>query len=202
MGGQLDNATEIEGATDGTAIGNVGDRLKVDAAFTQSPVPGEDVLWTSTHLKLNGTGTIEMDVNGATGQDIFSVLPGAGEVFYLHSVTILIIDPGNMLYSNFGSLGGLANGCDLRCQSKGVSHLMAHVENNMDLATEFPTDQLVLSTAAMFFTEDDVYSGSFTLPVPTILRGDDSDFIRMEINDNLVGLTFFRCRVKYFELNP
>ena len=38
IGGQLDSGTQIDGATDNTAIGNVGDRLKVDITGTADTI--------------------------------------------------------------------------------------------------------------------------------------------------------------------
>jgi hypothetical protein len=40
-GGDLDNLKGIQGSTDGTAIGNTGDRLKVDASFSSTPTVSE-----------------------------------------------------------------------------------------------------------------------------------------------------------------
>lgn len=46
MSGQIDKGMQIDGATDNTAIGNVGDRLKVDVAFSGTGFSNNT--WTST----------------------------------------------------------------------------------------------------------------------------------------------------------
>jgi hypothetical protein len=38
-GGDLDNSTRLEGGTDGTKIGNTGDRLRVEAAYSSAIFP-------------------------------------------------------------------------------------------------------------------------------------------------------------------
>lgn len=57
-GGIFDGSPIIEGGTDGTIIGNVGDRLKVDASFTDS---GKD------NLDSNRVYSLAASVNMATG---------------------------------------------------------------------------------------------------------------------------------------
>ena len=72
--------------------------------------PLDKLVWASTHLKLNGTGTIEMDVNGSSTQQVFSEGPPAGQVWFVYSLSFLIVDNGTMDDDNFGVEPALANG--------------------------------------------------------------------------------------------
>lgn len=167
-----------------------------------SPIPSLNVLYTSTHLKLNGTGSFDMNVDGDPTQQVFSIVPGAGETWYVESVTLFLQDGGSFDSGDFGSLGSLSNGCDLVIISKGVTHTIAHIEDNSEVRNEFPQDPLVMTSSSAAFDEDDLYSGSIKFKVPMILQNSTSDELRMEINDDIDGLDFFRARVLYWEVNP
>lgn len=73
MGGNLtfndNDDVQLKGATDGTLVGNIGDRLKVDANFSVLPsvavtstVPPGDVSTTGTISSLNGT--VQLAISG------------------------------------------------------------------------------------------------------------------------------------------
>jgi hypothetical protein len=64
-GGDLDNSQRIEGGTDGTMIGNEGDRLKVTA------IPGVGAISTSPKLRAVYSNT-EQNITGAAYVSFYS----------------------------------------------------------------------------------------------------------------------------------
>ena len=156
-----DKADKILGA-DGTEIGNVGDRLKVDAEVTISSLPSTCVTYTSNHLSINGGGgSFEGDLSGTSGNPTrLYRAPSAGEVWYLESLTISIVDGGGMGINNFGSRSGLSNGCLWRAQSQGSLNTLATVTTNLELQNEFPEDSFSVTSTSGWLSEDDNYKGT------------------------------------------
>jgi hypothetical protein len=100
-GGDLDNSQRIEGATDGTMIGNEGDRLKVTA------IPGVGAISISPKLRAVYSNT-EQSITGAAYVSFYSY-SGTG-YFWAFRVNMdqdggqiqLTID-GNVIFTNITS---------------------------------------------------------------------------------------------------
>lgn len=197
-GGDLDNCTQVEGATDNSKIGNVGDALKVSASITQSAAPSDAVIWVSPYL-LDGSNN-SMDVDGSSTQKVFLQAPPAGQIWYLKSLTVLLEDGGAMSPDDFGSGSGLTNGVDVVYERNGTNYtLISDIKTNIDLSTSFPENDMITSDTG-WFDDEDVYRGTINFPTLMTLDGDTNDEIRFEINDNLVAIDEFVCRIKYMRV--
>jgi hypothetical protein len=68
---QNDDAQEIKGASDGTLIGNVGDRLKVDASISQSVSDSLPRVNQGMDLSLNKSNGAWLSMTSYTGSGLF-----------------------------------------------------------------------------------------------------------------------------------
>lgn len=186
--------TKIEGGTDATLIGNVGDRLKVisqeddDDAFVVDPKPPGQIVWIDRRFA-NGSNE-NLDVNGAgTAQD-FTFGPPSGQVWYVRYVSLLILDPGSPDVDDFGSIGGgLSNGLQFIQKINSVEYQLGNFRDNGALTLCF-TDSPVFGTAngengQGWLDEDDTFLGTKSLDPPVKLNGDNGDEMIVRVRDNL-----------------
>ncbi len=157
---------------------------KVARRVSNTPTQAEDVMYKAEPL-LNG-GSKEMGaVNGSVTPVDFTFSPAAGERFYIEYFTISIEDKGKMDPTAFGAIvGGLTNGVLISIQSKGVVHDMANLEDNADISNIFTGGATPTSTR--WFDTDDAFIGSWLFGHGRMtLIGDDLDFVRFRIRDDL-----------------
>jgi hypothetical protein len=193
LGGQLDSGTQIDGGTDNTTIGNVGDRLKVDAS-AGTPVPSTNVVYKQIML-LSGSA-FNMKVNGSSTPVNFDFTPASGETWFLERISCVFGDPGTPDFNEFGSLGAaLTNGCDLLVRSKGTEYTISNIKENMGLQLAF-SENNYYPTNLGWFNEVDMFSGSMLFGQPIVLQNSTSDYIRLKVRDNLTGVLFMSMSVK------
>lgn len=179
--------TEILGGTDQTKIGNDGDRLKVDSQIT--PAPSNNILHIPEYL-VDGSSP-DMNVNGSGTPVQFTWSPGSGETWYLHGLHCLLIDPGTMDPTDFGSIfGGLTNGVLIEIRTNGTTYTFCNIQNNLDLS-------LLLSSGGQFerfgfFNHNDIFDSNRAFLPEITLRNSEGDFIRATVRDNLTSLEEFR----------
>lgn len=153
-------------------------------------VKAENAIYQINPL-LNG-GSKEMAVDGSVGDVDFTFSPSAGEVLYLESVSLTIEDKGKMDLNAFGAIpAGLANGVLITIQSKATVYDIVNLFDNGDISNSFVGAATPTSTG--WFDTDDAFIGERVFNVgQMVLRGDDSDFFRVRIRDDLSALDFFR----------
>lgn len=183
----------IEGGTDGTIIGNTGDRLNVDAEVSTSPVPLNNIIYSLSALS-NGF-TTNMNVNGSVTPVNFDFTPASGETWYISSLATFLLDNGSTLPRSFGVLTALTNGVEIRIRSEGTEYLVATLHNNMEVQLVFKEFPWIPGTSG-FNESSDIYCGQLFFPVPVKLQNSTADFIRIRIRDNLTGVDQFRSTVK------
>ena len=193
----------IIGDTDNTLIGNVGDALKVtggDNGVSNNPVPGQDVIYKN--VALFNSGSKNMNVNGSTVNVNFDFTPGASEVWYIESISFLILDSGAMDFDDFGTVTGLSNGVQILIRSKGTEYEYTNIKNNADISLVFDGAGGVEAGEGTvgWLDEDDYFFGRLILNVPIKLDNSTSDYIRFKIRDNLTSLTTVQASVRLWRV--
>ena len=146
----------------------------------------------------DGGGNANMNQDGSGGAINFKVAPGAGELFYVDYLTLLLIDAGDMGVAVFGSLlAALPNGLEVHGQLDGQAHSFTILNDNGDLFQCFfggsagatapagPTDAGFLDTV-------DKAGGKMPFHYPVILDGDKGDFIAVKVQDDLLGIDYLK----------
>lgn len=187
-------SVRIEGATDSTQIGNVGNRLKVDALSSVSPVPSANVIYKQVML-LNGS-VFNANVNGSVTPVNYDFTPSSGEIWYLDKVSCILGDPGTPDFSEFASLGSaLTNGCDLLVRSGGTEYNICNIKENAGMQLAF-SEHNYFPTNLGWLNEVDMFSGTMQFSPPIKLDNTTSDYIRFRIRDNLTGVLFLVLSIK------
>lgn len=185
--------TLLKGATDETQIGNEADRLRVTTNI--HPVPARSVIYSERKL-MNGSSA-EMAVNGSSTAQNFSFTPAGGEVWYFEAISLLIIDTGVTDFDEFGSLGSqLTNGLQLLVRSGGTEYEVGNFRNNAELSLCFAEHGYTPDSTSAWLDENDMFMGMKTWRVPMTLDGDQGDYIRLRVRDNLTGLNTLRSTVR------
>lgn len=185
----VQSSGQIKGATDGTGIGNVGDRLKVDAAGTA--IPQTKVVYLTKNLT-NG-GSTDMRVNGAVTPVNFDFTPASEETWYLERITLFLWDNGTTTPTSFGALPSLTNGVQVNIRTNGTEYTYANLQNNIDIALYFRDNYFVPGTSGLFETSDLVVC-EVKFAVPLVLTNSTSDYVRFRIRDNLLVMDAFRAQ--------
>ena len=179
---------KLRGASDNNLIGNVGDRLKVDAQT--SSIPSNNIIM-SMHSLLNGSSN-NMVVDGSVTPVSFKHIVTIDSVIEL--ITLYISDTGNMSETAFGAItGGLTTGIKIKIQSAGVVYDLVTCKNNIDLILSFSDNKVVKQSAAGFMAKDDLFLGSLFTKKEIKLYVANNDYVEIIINDDLTGLDQMRA---------
>ena len=174
----------IEGGTDGTSIGNVGDRLKVDATVSASPVPSTNQVHFASAL-FNGSND-SMDVNGSGTAQVFEYENTSGVNEYITHINLTITDGGSMDSSDFGAVGSLSNGLLIEFEISSTDYEYSNPTNNRQLIAAFTPSGHPGGKAEDWLDEDGQFNGDAILDPPVCLA--DGDKVKATVRDNLTGL--------------
>jgi len=141
-----------------------------------------------------------MNVNGSSTPVNFDFAPGQGEVWYLSKISSMLSDDGLTRHGpgDFGGLSSLTNGVEIRIKTEGAESVLATLQDNADFLQVFSDLNRDYSEV---FSSQIALSGTRSFINPIKLDGDQGDFIRFRILDNLTGLTHFRATAKLFKSN-
>lgn len=187
------NDAAIKGGTDGTHIGNTGDRLKVTGEVTY--VSEKDVMYFFT--KLLNSGASSMSVNGATTPVYFTYAPSSNEISYLECILFQIHDSGTTTFNKFGAITALTNGITVQIKSKGTEYAFANFKDNETIMMVFNTHGLITPTSG-FIEQSDTYIGEVHFEYPIKLQGSTGDYIRFKVNDNLTAIDHIDSSIRYW----
>jgi len=188
----------IRGNTDDTFIGNIGDRLKVTHSAAPgsgtSVIPAEMIMHLPEYLEDVGNNR-EMDVDGTIAK-VFDFTPGASELWYLDFLKMLIVDPGSMDLDDFGSIPGpLTNGVLIEIKANGILHAPFNLTDNIDLDNFFGSNARGGMDSSdddeTFLDEGDQYKGIKLFHPVITLDGDQGDFVKATVRDDLRDLKAF-----------
>jgi len=150
-------------------------------------------------LRLDGSGTSEMRINGASTPRVFKFEPGTDDVEIQQM--IFVGEAGTIDFGNkFLGLANLTNGCFVEAKADDVTYTLGNLQVTRDFA-HFADYQF-----QVFVSGQDMMRALRTLPPGFVLRKAGTysapDCIRVTIRDDLagVGLTSLRCRVQGVKL--
>jgi hypothetical protein len=189
--------TKIKGGTDGTEIGNIGDRLKTDASI--SAEPASSIVYAEVNV--DNAGSEDMNVNGSVTPVVFTAGPGAGEKWYIFELGVTIEDSGNNTVERYGSISGVTNGTLVEQVISGTAYTFTNVLNNLNIVETF-TDHSFRGVSNSYLNSPNFFTGKAELRVAVTLDGDNSDVIRVTVRDNLTGLDQHRFSVEYYRVLP
>ena len=191
-----DGLQKLAGDTDGTGIGNVGDRLKVDALVTNAGAPGSIVHHESISF-LNGASDV-MAVDGSVTPVVFSIAPPSGQIWYIDTLSFLFSDGGASKSDDWGAInGGLTNGVLIETFISSVSRTIANLKINRGLVITF-SDGAFSGGNSGFITDANFYSGILDMRPNVTLIGSAGDKIKVTVRDNLTGLISQQMSAHYW----
>lgn len=170
----------IKGGTDNTSIGNIGDRLKIEAEL--SNISSNNVIYISQAL-VNGSSRT-MNVNGSVTPQNFLYTVPSDTTYYLESISIIISDTGTTTAAKFGDLAALTNGFRLRIKSSGTTYDIYNFKTNGELTLVF--NSMFVPPGAGWLNDSDLMIGTlrFNRPIKLVAN----DFVQFTVRDNLSGL--------------
>lgn len=170
----------LKGGTDNTPIGNIGDRLKVEAEL--SNISSNNVIYQPKAL-LNGASRT-MNVNGSVTPQNFLYTVPSDTTYYLESISIIISDTGTPTAAKFGDLAALTNGFRLQIKSNGTTYDIYNFKTNGELTLVF--NSMFTPPSAGWLNDTDLMVGTLRFNRPIKLVA--SDFVQFTVRDNLSGL--------------
>lgn len=156
-------------------------------------MPNYDIVYKIVDLK-DGNNK-EMNVDGSITPAEFCYKPLADkEKWFLESIGIFILDPGDMTHSSFGSITALANGLELKVDL-GEEVVFQTFKDNVDILMAFPHEKISGHATTGFLSEEDYFQGIFKLPSPIALHKSDGDCVKAIINDDLTSIGRLRMNL-------
>ena len=150
----------------------------------------------------DGTGSRNQAVNGATTPVSFYIKPGAGEIIRIARLITSLRDSGSFDSGGWGNSGGLplTNGIELFVKQGGVENNLTEepIRSHYDLAsTSYDVSYNSWGSGDEFLTNRFTFTKSGQ---PIRLIGDNGDWLRVQINDDLSYLVDQRVDAQgYYE---
>jgi hypothetical protein len=195
------NDTKIMGDTDDTLIGNVGDRLKVEAVL--GATPSDTVMYHENFARDTG-GAKDLNVDGSTTTQTFTVGPqeyGDSRDWYVDHMTLQIDDLGNVTMDSFGAIsGGLTNGLKIKFVVNGITHTFATIKDNRDIVAIFSNEGTLQNTGSGFIQGNFFAGGIGFIEPKMVLQESTNDRIYVEVQDDLTGLVELRIGIHYYHI--
>lgn len=142
----------------------------------------------------------DMSVDGSETDVLFSYAPTGSDVDCVLGMSLLILDPGTMGPTNFGSISELTNGLKLEYQSQGADQVdVMNLKNNLDItcfcaakSADFAAQGSSLVTTGWLDTAD-IFVGTLRfIDNGVMLKASESDYIRWRVRDDLTGIEHLR----------
>lgn len=185
MGRATQDVTLWDESSDYAAGVTTNNRLRTET--TISFIPATAVQYKLVKL-LNGTSSAQ-NVDGSVTPVVFEWKPGMGETWYVESVIFIFSDTGVADIDDYGVItNGLTNGCLLKFRSNGVEGDGQTLKNNISLTQLFSQDSF--SPYGNFMGNKSTFLGRVNFNHPFVLKDSTSDYVRMTIRDNLIGIDF------------
>jgi len=172
---------------------------KLQQESQKSPLPSRFSFSNDRRLRnpldANQITNKAMNIDGSVTPVLFEFRPGPTEIFIVEYISLLVIDPGTFLATEFGSLGiALTNGLLVRGQQDGAPHEITNLTTNADILQCFggslgSTGVGSGSNQGVFGTSDWL-GGRYELRDEFVLFGDKDDFILIEVRDDLSDANF------------
>lgn len=165
-----------------------------------SPIPAIAIIPAPRWFEDSG-GNVDMDVDGSVTPVNFDFAPSAGEVFYLENITFGLDDTGTATPIKYGNETALANGVEIIFHLDGSDYSVLTLKNNGDISLAFNNGVAQFEGGKfMNFTKGFIAKMDFATDIT--LNGDDGDYVRFVIQDDLSGLTFQRAAAQLWIQRP
>lgn len=152
---------------------------------------------------LLNSGSKNMNVNGASVNQVFTYSPGGSSSVVIEGITCLLRDEGTTSLSKFGAISSLTNGVLMEFNISGVTTALANIKDNADLCSSFHWSYfgngavlsiLAVTTPVGFLDSANVFIGHINFDNPVILTGSDS--ITVTIRDNISNIDLLQMSCK------
>jgi len=162
--------------------------LKVDSSI--NPVPSQNTIEQIKFL-LDGT-TKNMNVDGSSVPVVYDFTPGAGEVFQIGSLCFYMGQAGGLASDKFENISALTTGLLVEIQADGVLRTFSNLQSNADLGVIFFGGSSTGSKSS--------WEGAATFSTTTRIDGDQGDFVRATVRDDLGSVILVQMAVTAAEL--
>jgi len=170
-------------------------RLAVDSVVTSiNNVPANNFRFIIDNVKTSG-GSKYLSVDGSGTPVNFDYTVPAGDIFYIQVLSFIMQDVGTNSLAKFGGLTALTNGVKIEMRIGGTTYLTTIIKTNAELITTFNTG---IGVENSLFSA--TLAGNITFDSPIRMVGDDGDYLRVIIQDDLEDIGFFESRVQGFEV--
>ncbi len=153
--------------------------------------------------RFNDSGVKNLGINGSVTPVDYSIGPTAGEIWIVSYATLLLIDPGTMTDSVFGSLASpLTNGLQILSTIDTVERQSTNLFDNRDVIQCFNGGIAGQSSPAgnTGFLETEDYSTGRMCLDDMILIGDQGDKLITRVRDDLSTIQFLGLSVHAYQL--
>jgi len=155
-------------------------------------------------VRFKNGAAVDMNVDGTVPKEFISG-PVPGEIWIVDYITLIVLDAGDMLPTNFGSLAGLANGLQVFSNMAPllplgplVERQSTNLKDNLDILQCFagskpgssgigPVDDGFLNTVDYISGRLSYDGGEF------VLIGDNGDHLGFRVRDDLSGIDNMRA---------
>lgn len=142
---------------------------------------------------LNGASD-NLIVNGSVTPVNFDFTPASGETWYLEGLQLVFSDSAAQTPAEFANLTALTNGVDVLVRTNGTEYTLTNLKNNSQVLQFFHDNKIIHLGSSNFFNVDG-FTGDIHFPIPMTLQNSTSDYVRVQIRDNLTGMDYFTIRV-------
>ena len=168
---------------------------------SQDPRPSPNVCYEH-HYLMDGSNK-SMDVDGSGTAVVFDYEPGTGEVRYLEDLILFGKDRGDGKGSGFFARSQLSNGLLIEFKCQGATTTIANLKHNDEIQINFPIHPFTMHNPSGKWQKDSiVYQGIQHFDVPVCFDGDQSDFIKATVRDNLNGLDELFILARVWKVAP
>lgn len=162
-------------------------------------VPAKTTIYKHVHLQESG-GNQNMDVDGSSTERKFFRAPSVtDEIWYVESVSLLLIDGGTNSANNFGARSTLSNGLEVCASIDGTEYKISECFRNADIVNEW-SDEKLMGASSRFLDSNDTFVGVIKFKNPLVLKESQGDEICAKVKDNLTGISTLRMVIKYFKV--
>lgn len=146
--------------------------------------------WTTSSLT-------NMNVNGSVTPQVFTVTPSTGKKYVITRLVFTIEDSG-IKYDRFGGLPTLTNGVNLLVKEGGLSERTFGPFQSNQLLYQAGFDvEITSSTVDLLVAKLNLIESATAFELKDSL----SEYIKVEINDDLTGLDNFTLSINGYEVD-
>lgn len=187
--------------------GLIRDNTKTAIDASTADVTVTNPTWNTLQIEVNTTGDVEdatitaptnrVKFNGpyTQGSDgsaaIYEWAPDNADTWYMTGLSVILIDPGTMSPTNFGSISALTNGIKIEIKQHGITREFALIKNNLEMSLAFAGiagNSNSEGVGSGWLNDQDQFRAYVDFSPGMVLRGSHADVVKVTIQDNLNAL--------------